>query len=118
MRDSVVSNRQLALFLLIAVAFLVEACLKLPRHTSLVSDQSRTQSLRQERSGAVLVNINTASQDELEKLPGIGKALAARIVAYRGQQGRFRRPEHLMMVRGISDRRFRAMRALITVEQP
>jgi competence protein ComEA len=61
-----------------------------------------------------LVNINTASPEELERLPGIGKGLAARIVEYRTQYGRFRRTEHLMMVRGISERRFRAMQALIT----
>ncbi|HYJ45313.1 MAG TPA: helix-hairpin-helix domain-containing protein, partial [Pyrinomonadaceae bacterium] len=63
-----------------------------------------------------LININTASSEELEKLPGIGKGLAARIVTFREQYGRFRRAEHLMMVRGISDRRFRTMRSLITAE--
>ena len=65
---------------------------------------------------AALVNINTASPEELERLPGIGKALAARIVAHRQQYGRFRRTEHLIMVRGISDRRFRGLRAQVTVE--
>lgn len=62
------------------------------------------------------ININTASVEELEKLPGIGRALAARIVAHRTLYGRFRRAEHLLLVRGISDRRFRAMRELVTVE--
>jgi len=61
-------------------------------------------------------NINTASLKELEKLPGIGKELAGRIVEHREKYGPFRRPEHLIMVRGISDKRFRALRALITVE--
>jgi competence protein ComEA len=65
---------------------------------------------------AALVNINTASPDELERLPGIGKALAARIVSYRREQGRFRRVEHLLIVPGISERRFRAMRAQLIVE--
>jgi competence protein ComEA len=65
---------------------------------------------------ASFININTASAGELEKLPGIGKGLSARIIAYRKEYGRFRRPEHLMMVRGISARRFRAMQALITAE--
>ncbi len=68
------------------------------------------------RAGAPLVNVNDASTAELEKLPGIGRGLAARIVAHRAEYGRFRRPEHLMMVRGISDRRFRALRALIRTE--
>ena len=62
------------------------------------------------------VNINTASVKELEKLPGIGKGLAERIVEHREKYGPFRRPEHLIMVGRISDKRFRALRDLITVE--
>jgi len=92
------------------------SCVKLPRQTSLASIQTPPPILREETAGAILININTASPDEMERLPGIGHALAARIVAHRQQYGRFRRPEHLMMVRGISDRRFRGLRAQITVE--
>ena len=62
------------------------------------------------------ININNASASELESLPGIGKALAARIVEHREKYGPFRRVEHLIIVRGISDNRFRALRELITVE--
>jgi len=59
--------------------------------------------------------MKTASSQELERLPGIGKVIAERIVAHREQYGPFRRAEHLMMVRGISDRKFRAIRSLIVV---
>jgi competence ComEA-like helix-hairpin-helix protein len=62
------------------------------------------------------VNVNTASANELETLPGIGRALAERIIEHREKFGPFRRPEHLIIVRGISDRRFRGLRDLITVE--
>ena len=62
------------------------------------------------------ININTASAKELEALPAIGKGLAARIVEHREKYGPFRRAEHLIIVRGISDARFRALRDLITVE--
>jgi len=65
---------------------------------------------------ATRININTASEKELEKLPGIGRGLAERIVEHREKYGPFRRPEHLIMVRGISDKRFRALRDSITVE--
>jgi len=42
--------------------------------------------------------------------------MAERIVEHREKFGRFRRPEHLIMVRGISDKRFRALQTSITVE--
>ena len=62
------------------------------------------------------LNLNTATARELEVLPGIGKGLAERIVEHRAKNGPFRRAEHLMMVRGISEARFRAVRTLVTVE--
>ena len=65
---------------------------------------------------ATAVNINTASVIELEKLPHIGKQTAQQIVEHREKFGKFRKPEHLMFVRGISDRRFREIGSLIKVE--
>ncbi|MFN2578526.1 MAG: ComEA family DNA-binding protein [Pyrinomonadaceae bacterium] len=62
------------------------------------------------------ININTAPAVVLESLPGIGKALAARIIEHREKYGPFRRVEHLIIVRGISDRRFRELRDLVTVQ--
>jgi competence protein ComEA len=62
------------------------------------------------------ININNAPMRELERLPGIGKGFAERIVDHREKYGPFRRTEHLIIVRGISDRRFRGLRNLITVE--
>ncbi|MGQ0762398.1 MAG: ComEA family DNA-binding protein [Acidobacteriota bacterium] len=62
------------------------------------------------------INLNTATAKELEVLPGIGRGLAERIVEHREKYGPFRRAEHLMMVRGISETRFRAVRHLVTVE--
>jgi competence ComEA-like helix-hairpin-helix protein len=62
------------------------------------------------------VNLNTASASELEQLPNIGETLAKRIVDYRENNGRFRRPEHLLLVEGISEKRFREIRPFIKTE--
>jgi|SRR5687767_8555624 len=62
------------------------------------------------------VNINTAPVEELEKLPNIGAKLAQKIVEHREKYGRFRKPEHLILVAGVSDRRFRQLQNLIKTE--
>jgi competence protein ComEA len=65
--------------------------------------------------GADKVNINTASQADLEKLPRIGPKVAARILDYRKEHGPFKRVEDLMKVKGIGDTLFAGIRDLITV---
>jgi competence protein ComEA len=62
------------------------------------------------------VSLNHASREELERLPGIGPALAARICEHRERYGPFRRTEHLLLVRGFGERRFRQIEPLITTE--
>jgi competence ComEA-like helix-hairpin-helix protein len=93
------------------------SCVKLPRRAGVVSSLTTPTLTRapHERATA-LVNLNTASREELERLPGIGEGLAARIVAHRERHGAFRRVEHLIIVRGISERRFAALRAFVTVD--
>ena len=66
--------------------------------------------------GDTRININAASVGDLEKLPGVGKVIAERIVAHRQQYGAFRRAEHLMMVQGMSDNKFRKIQLLVAVE--
>jgi competence ComEA-like helix-hairpin-helix protein len=106
----------LPLFLACPLIIASASCVKLPRQTLPLAGQTAPLVSQAGATIQPLININTASSVELELLPGIGKGLAARIIAYRNQYGHFRRPEHLMMVRGVSDHRFRAMRALITAE--
>ena len=62
------------------------------------------------------ININTASAVELEKIPQIGTKTAQAIIEYREKFGRFRKPEHLMLVPRISEKRFREIRHLIKTE--
>ena len=61
------------------------------------------------------VNINTADLSELCALPGVGEALAKRIIDYREEHGAFARPEDVTRVSGIGEGKFAAMRGLITV---
>jgi competence protein ComEA len=62
------------------------------------------------------ININTANREELEKLPNIGEKTAGKIIEYRERFGKFRRAENLMLVEGVSDKKFRRIRGLIGVE--
>lgn len=62
------------------------------------------------------ININLASSQELEKLPGVGPKIAQRIVKHRTKFGRFRRSENLLLVKGINDKSFRKMRNLVKVD--
>jgi len=61
------------------------------------------------------ININTASQNELETLPGIGPTRALAIIAYRRQHGAFATPEDLMKVSGIGTKTFEGLKELIRV---
>lgn len=62
------------------------------------------------------ININTATAGDLEKLPDIGAQTAKSIIEHREKFGGFRKPEHLLLVPKISDKRFRKIRNLIKVE--
>ena len=62
------------------------------------------------------ININTATVNELEKLPYVGRKTAEAIVAFREREGPFRRPEHLMLIRGLSEKRFAELRPYLTAE--
>ena len=61
------------------------------------------------------ININTANEKELDALPGIGPAIAGRIVEYRSSQP-FTKIEDIMQVKGIGEKKFAKIKELITVE--
>ncbi|MCQ2491120.1 MAG: helix-hairpin-helix domain-containing protein [Ruminococcus sp.] len=66
----------------------------------------------------LLLDLNTASADELVRLNGIGEKLAAEIVSYRSENGRFLNIEELMNVSGIGEATFSDIREHIYVTDP
>lgn len=62
-----------------------------------------------------MVNINTADEKELDKLPGIGPAMAKRIIEYRTENGAFQSPEEIKRVKGIGDAKYEKMKDKIVL---
>ena len=60
----------------------------------------------QDKSSASLININSATQSELDSLPGIGPSTASKIIDYRNKNGSFKAIEDLMNVSGIGEAKF------------
>lgn len=78
------------------------------------ADGSSTATTADSESGA-LININTATQEELESLPSIGEVRAQAIIAYREEHGGFRTTDELMEVSGIGEKIFADISPHITV---
>jgi comEA protein len=92
--------------LLVAAVALFSAALLVPLGAS--ADE------KQEKAPAK-VNLNTATAEELAKLPGVGEAIAARIIRHREKSGAFRSVDELLVVRGISRKKLEVLRPLVTV---
>lgn len=64
---------------------------------------------------AVAIDINKASVNDLQKLPGIGPGLGKQIVAYREKNGPFKRVEDLMVIKGIGFKKWKEIRPYVRV---
>jgi competence ComEA-like helix-hairpin-helix protein len=67
------------------------------------------------KSPLPMIDINRASAEDFQKLPGIGLELARRMVAYRQRHGPFRRVEELLAIRGIGSKKWRAIKPYLFV---
>lgn len=62
------------------------------------------------------ININTATQTQLETLPGIGPSTATKIIAHRKEKGKFTKIEDIKEVSGIGEAKFEKIKDYITVK--
>ena len=61
------------------------------------------------------ININTATQEELETLPGIGASIATKIINYRKENGKFKKIEDIKNVNGIGESKFNKIKEFIKI---
>ena len=64
----------------------------------------------------IMVNINTANEVELQRIPGIGETIAGRIVAYRKQNGKYKTIEDIQNVSGVGASKFQKIKQYICVK--
>ena len=62
-----------------------------------------------------IININSATQSDLEKLPGIGSSTAEKIIDYRTKNGKFKKIEDLMNISGIGESKFNNIKDYISI---
>ncbi|WP_455538638.1 helix-hairpin-helix domain-containing protein [Terrisporobacter sp.] len=85
---------------------------KISNEDSAKVDNNTSQSSSEESNK---VNINTATIEQLDKLPGVGEATANKIVNHRSENGNFKSVEEIKNVNGIGDKKFEDMKELICV---
>ena len=79
-------------------------------------DTNSTQGSSKSTTSNEKVNINTATQEELDTLPGIGPSIASKIIDYREQNGKFNSIEEIKEVSGIGEAKYEKIKDSITIK--
>ncbi|MCE1164506.1 MAG: helix-hairpin-helix domain-containing protein [Bacteroidetes bacterium] len=71
---------------------------------------------KEEKLKGRVININTAPKEELILLPGVGESTADKILLYRKEHSRFKKPEDIQKIKGIGKKKFEKLKPYITVD--
>jgi competence protein ComEA len=102
---------------ILAVAVLATTCAVVPT-MAMATQTSQPQQGASQPAAAPALNLNTATQAELEKLPGVGASTAKLILEYRQKNSGFKKVEELMNIKGIGEKSFLKLKPLVTVTPP
>lgn len=100
---------RLALRIVVFVAVVITA------QAWLLAEQQKAQPTKTAAADTSVINLNTATAEQLDTLPGIGPKVAARIIEYRQKNGPFKTIEAVMNVKGIGEKNFLKIKNRLTV---
>ena len=106
-----------ALFLLLTIVALAAIPAAAQQSAPAGKPAAAAKSEKPPAPAGTIVNLNTATQAQLESLPGIGAKAAERILEYRQKNGQFKKIEDLMNVKGIGEKSFLKLKPLLTVTE-
>jgi competence protein ComEA len=111
-----------ALFMLLAIAAVITsgaipAAAQKPSTTKVTKPTTVTRTTTPVPTATSPINLNTATQAQLEALPGVGVKAAERILEYRQKNGNFKKIEDLMNVKGFGEKSFLKLKPLLTVSE-
>jgi len=86
---------------------------EISKNDSLISLQKE---IRANHTINLKININTADEGELMKLPGIGTVLSKRIINYRNSEGKFKEVSEIVKIKGIGEKKFEKILPFIYIE--
>ncbi len=108
-----------ALFMLLAIVSIavIPAAAQPPSPPKAAKPAGAAKAARPAAAATAPVNLNTATQAQLEALPGIGAKAAERILEYRQKNGGFKKVEDLMNVKGIGEKSFLKLKPLLILTE-